>query len=86
MTEPLMLSQLNCEDAIGLPPRQFLELTRRPDAPPVLRVGKRRLVDARAFLAFLATVDATERAASTPSEGAEGVLAEVGLRLVRGAR
>src|SRR5690606_33291192 len=60
---PDFYSQHNCEALLGLTPRVFLELLRRSDAPPVKRIGKARLVDRQAMLAFISALDArAERA------------------------
>ncbi len=51
---PELLSQLNVERALGLPARAYLELLRSPGCTVhVIRVGKLRLVERTAFVAWL---------------------------------
>ena len=72
---PELVSQANCEAALGLPRAAFLELLREPGAPTTIRVGKLRLVDRVAFVAWLkARASSVERPPS-----AAGVLHEMGL-------
>jgi hypothetical protein len=80
---PTFISQKTSLDTCGLPPRVFLELLRRADCPcRVRRVGKLRLVDAREFIAWLRCLDERGRQESQrePADGADAVLAEMGLR------
>lgn len=79
---PEYFSQFNAPELLGLPRRQFLELLRRGDAPPVTRVGKTRLVEREAMLAFLRRLE--ERGVAPAAEddeqmdGPGRVLAELG--------
>lgn len=79
------VTQKNCVDVLGLTPRRFLELLRREDAPPVLPMGKLRLVPRDAMLAYVARLGTKVRA-DTPeqnSDGADAVLREIGCAPVR---
>ena len=84
---PEYFSQHNAPELLGLPRRQFLELLRRPDAPAVTRVGKTRLVEREAMLAFLRALRDREReqvarvdqgGAGDELDGPGRVLAEIG--------
>lgn len=71
------VTQKNCMQALGLPPRRFLELLRRDDAPPAVPVGKVRMVRRDLFVGFLERL----RRATAPvrdADGAAAVLAEIG--------
>lgn len=74
------ISQHNSEAILGIPRRQFLELLRRDDAPPVAELGKLRLVEREPMLAFLRTL--RKRSAPAPADedldGADRVLREIG--------
>lgn len=73
-------SQHNCEQLLGIPPRAFLELVRREDAPRVTKLGKVRMVEREPMLAYLRIL--RERApapvATEQLDGADSVLAEIG--------
>lgn len=80
---PLMVSQRNCESALGLPSRIHLENCRRSDfTPRVLKIGKLRLVDASEYRAWLSAVDRRTSVdlVEDVDDGASRVLAELGLR------
>jgi hypothetical protein len=70
---------------LGLPPRQFLELLRRQDAPPVSVMGKLRMVRRDAMLAYVGRLGAKVRGedAEQKSDGADAVLREIGCAPVR---
>lgn len=77
---PDYYSQRNCE-LLGLGKRQFLELLRRPGAPPVTRIGKTRLVARADMLDFLERIRhaAAEAAAEREDlDGGDKVLLELG--------
>jgi hypothetical protein len=81
-------TQRNC-DLLGLTKRAFLELLRRPDAPPVAAIGKVRMVRREAMLAFLEKLAAktTKRGvAEHDADGADAVLREIGCATVRRVR
>lgn len=78
-------SQRNCE-LLGLTKRAFLELLRRPDAPPVSAIGKLRMVRRDAMLAFLEKLAAKTIKRGVTEHGADGadaVLREIGCATVR---
>jgi hypothetical protein len=72
-------------NVLGLPPRQFLELLRREDAPPVKTVGKARLVRRDAMLVYIERLGAKVRSddPEQKSDGADAVLREIGCAPVR---
>lgn len=76
---PDYFSQQNC-DLLGLSKRSFLELLRRPDAPPVIRVGKQRLVRRDLMMTFLdGLAEAKPRGPrSAELDGPDQVLTELG--------
>jgi hypothetical protein len=52
--QPEMLSQKNVESVTGIPARVYLDTSRGPGFPlPVTRLGKLRLVQREAFIAYL---------------------------------
>jgi hypothetical protein len=71
------VTQKNCMQVVGLTARRFLELLRRDDAPPVIAVGKVRMVRRDQLLAFL---DRLRRVTEpvVEADGAAEVLAEIG--------
>lgn len=74
-------SQKNSLELLGLPPRAFLELLRREDAPEVTPVGRLRLVERETMLAFLRAMRRRPAPAARGAEdldGADRVLAEIG--------
>lgn len=75
---PELVSQKNSLACTGLPPRQYLEQVRafRRSGGEVFDVGKLRLVDRIAFVAWLKS---TSKPATHETDGADGVLAELGL-------
>lgn len=77
------ISQHTAEAILGLTPRQFLDLLRRGDAPPVSAVGKLRLVRRDAMVAFLDRLGARAHVAHEV-DGADAVLREIGCAPVRG--
>lgn len=80
------VTQKNCMVVLGLTPRRFLELLRRDDAPPVVAVGKIRMVRREAMLAYIARLGAQRRGAADHDQdpdGAESVLREIGCAPVR---
>ncbi len=98
---PELVSQRTVLHAVGIPPRVFLELVRAPGFPlDVVRVGKLRLVDRAAFVAWLraraaAPVDAPANDADHGEDdqdaAVDAVLAELNLerkvpRTARGRR
>lgn len=76
-------SQNNCE-LLGLTKRQYLELLRRPGAPPALRRGKLRMVARAAMLEFLERLRVEEEEV-VEEDGPDTVLRELGWT-GRGAR
>jgi hypothetical protein len=86
-----MLSQKNVESVTGIPARVFLDAIRVPGFPlPVTRLGKLRLVNREAFVAYLQTM-ASDPASHRAAEQDErtrvaAVLAAAGLEPVRRAR
>lgn len=77
---PLWISQRTVERALGVGPRSYLEdVAGSSYASEVVKRGKLRLTRTDDYLAFLRA-----RSVSRPAEsgGAEGVLAELGLRVV----
>lgn len=85
---PELVSQRNVLATVGIPPRAYLELLRRPDAPPVTRLGKLRLVEREVLVTWLRAQArrASTRAPSVEADGADAVLAELGLERVGGRR
>lgn len=84
---PTMVSQRNSLATVGLPPRVFLELLRRADAPPVTRIGKLRLVEREALVTWLQARSVTGRTRTEPAnDSADAVLAELGLERIGGRR
>lgn len=79
------LTQKNCMHVLGLAPRQFLELLRREDAPPVTAMGKVRLVRRDLMLVYLERLGAKVRGddPEQESDGADAVLREIGCAPVR---
>ncbi|MDC3958915.1 hypothetical protein [Polyangium jinanense] len=93
---PETLSQCNVEAVTGIPRRVFLEAIRAPDFPvPVARLGKLRIVNRVAFVAWLeenarkqsatpsspsATNDAAPTDDTAPAEHADDILGAVGLQ------
>ncbi|WP_104977819.1 hypothetical protein [Sorangium cellulosum] len=89
--QPEMLSQKNVEAVTGIPARIFLDTIRAPGFPlPVAKLGKLRLVQREAFVAYLQAL-ATQPAPRRDAEAEErtrvaAVLASAGLEPVRCAR
>ncbi|WP_437981124.1 hypothetical protein [Sorangium sp. So ce117] len=85
--QPEMLSQKNVEAVTGIPARVFLDTIRAPGFPlPVTKLGKLRLVEREAFVAYLRAL-AGEPASRRTAEVDErtrvaAVLASVGLESV----
>jgi hypothetical protein len=74
--QPELLSQRNVEAVTGIEARAYLEAIRAPHFPlKVAKLGKLRLVDRAAFVAW---VRAKEDADGSDETGADAVLAEVG--------
>ncbi|WP_437965111.1 hypothetical protein WMF04_36475 [Sorangium sp. So ce260] len=89
--QPEMLSQKNVESVTGIPARVFLDTIRAPGFPlPVTKLGKLRLVQREAFIAYLQALasDPAPRRATAEDErtGVAAVLAAVGLEPVRQPR
>ncbi|WP_433935467.1 hypothetical protein AB3662_12120 [Sorangium cellulosum] len=88
---PEMLSQKNVEVVTGIPARVFLDTIRAPGFPlPVTKLGKLRLVQREAFVAYLQAL-AEEPAAGRDAAADErtrvaAVLASAGLEPVPCAR
>lgn len=86
---PETISQKTVLEVTGIPPRVYLTEIRRPGFPlPVMRLGKLRLVERAAFLAWLRTQtsvrdgDAAANDAeptADPEADTDAVLAELGL-------
>lgn len=88
---PEMLSQKNVEAVTGIPARVYLEEVRAPHFPlPVVKLGKLRLVNRAAFVAYLESLavpsGSTEHHAGGVAHDDEiaGVLAEVGVERLPG--
>lgn len=78
------VTQNNCHDVLGMSDRQFLDLLRRADAPPVVKVGKLRLVRRDDVVAYVARFHARAPDAVQPEpDGAEAVLREIAYAPVR---
>lgn len=84
---PEYFSQRNCE-SLGLSRREFLDLLRRADAPPVTHLGKRRLVRSDLLLAYLdrVAVRADTVATTGALDGPDRVLRDLGCTPVRRTR
>ncbi|WP_437666848.1 hypothetical protein [Sorangium sp. So ce1182] len=88
---PEMLSQKNVETVTGIPPRVFLDTIRAPGFPlPVTKLGKLRLVEREAFVAYLRAL-AGQPASQRTAEADErtrvaAVLAAAGLEPVASTR
>ncbi|WP_437338446.1 hypothetical protein [Sorangium sp. So ce394] len=88
---PEMLSQKNVEAVTGIPARVFLDTIRAPGFPlPVTKLGKLRLVQREAFVAYLRAL-ASEPASRRDADADErarvaAVLAAAGLESVPRAR
>ncbi|WP_437304815.1 hypothetical protein [Sorangium sp. So ce388] len=86
-----MLSQKNVESVTGIPARVFLDTIRGPGFPlPVTRLGKLRLVEREAFVAYLQAL-AGDPASRRDADGDEqtrvaAVLAAAGLEPIPCAR
>lgn len=74
---PDFFSQRNCE-LLGIGVRTYLELLRRPGAPPATRVGKLRLVRREAMLDFIERLRELEPKPVAELDGADHVLLEMG--------
>ncbi len=62
---PEMISQINVEQVLGIPPRAYLELLREPGCPvEVVRVGKLRVVDRSQLRGWLEVRAKAKRAAA----------------------
>ena len=73
-----MITQRNCEIVLGLSARQYLELLRRSDAPPVYEIGKARMVRRDEMSAYLTRFRAVTCAPAVEPDGADDVLREIG--------
>jgi hypothetical protein len=79
----ITVSQKTSLPKFGVPPRTFLEhLSSGRFEGEIFRKGKLRLVDVSAYRDFLSKSNAVKEDGSGP----ETVLAELGLRVVRGKR
>lgn len=82
---PDTLSQMNVEQATGVPARTFLEMIRRPGFPVrVTKLGRLRVVDRLAFVGHVRGLgetvrDAEARAEGTEPDGESELLEELGL-------
>ncbi|KYF51657.1 hypothetical protein BE04_25495 [Sorangium cellulosum] len=88
---PEMLSQKNVEAVTGIPARVFLDTIRAPGFPlPVTKLGKLRLVEREAFVAYLRTLagEPTSRRTAEANERTRvaAVLAAAGLEPVASTR
>ena len=87
-----MLSQLNVEHELGMPPRTYLEMIRAPGFPVSVKcVGKLRFVHREDFIAHLDTLTARPPSNGSPKgeEGAddvEAVLQEMGYERVSASK
>lgn len=81
---PMRVSQHTCETYLGITRPTYLELARRYRAAggDVIARGRLRLVEPRAFLAWLASADGREGSGDVDEDD---LAAELGLRVV-GAR
>jgi hypothetical protein len=79
---PLLVSQHNCEAAVGIKPRAFREWVNRCGLP-AKRLGKTILVRADLVLAALAVDEAPE---PEPDDPVERLRRRVGVRLAPGGR
>jgi hypothetical protein len=75
---PDMVTQANVEAVAGMTRGVFLDLIKRPDAPPVTRLGKLRMIERVAFLKWLRSLaNAPHR--NDEANDVDAVLAELGL-------
>ena len=72
VVEPETLSQRNILATEGIPPRQYLETLRRPDFDvPITTLGKLRLVDRAAFVAWIRARAVSKPAPEPANDAAE---------------
>ena len=82
---PVLVSQRNCEPTCGVSPRVFLDHLRRPDFDvDVVRLGKLRMVDPTAYVAWLRReaarlAEEKAREAAVEVDGVAATLAEFGM-------
>lgn len=74
---PDFYSQRNCE-LLGIGVRTYLELLRRPGAPPATKLGKLRLVRREIMLEFIERLRELEPKPVAELDGADNVLLELG--------
>lgn len=84
---PVTLTQKNVEQTTGIPAARFLAIVRRPGFPvPVTELGKLRLVDRVAFVAWLKEQAGADKVpandAAPPVDPVDALAAAVGLRTV----
>lgn len=83
---PLVVSQINCASAFGLPERRFRELVNERKLPH-RREGKLVLVDAAVLRAALLAEQAVEEVEEQkPLSRLDALRCEAGLRVVGGSR
>jgi hypothetical protein len=75
---PEWVTQRNVEAVAGMTRGVFLDLIRRPDAPPVTRLGKLRMVERVVFCEWLRAL-ATAPQRNDEATDVDAVLAELGL-------
>ena len=82
---PELVSQRTSEAVLGIPRRSFLEAVRMFEAGGgiVAKLGKLRLVDRVAFVAWLRT---RREQAAPEADGVAALAAELGYRLVAGGK
>jgi hypothetical protein len=90
---PVLLSQRNVEQVVGVPPESYLKMLRAPDFSPTIIVdGKLRMVRREDFVAWLEKHRAAPmRVRTTQKKGAAdddvaAIAAELGLTPGRGRR
>jgi hypothetical protein len=72
-----LISQKTCA-VFGLDERRYLELLRRPDAPPARKLGKLRLIDSETFSAFLRRITEESNASKEGLDDPDKLLTELG--------
>lgn len=81
---PEFVSQHTCLSEFGVPPRGFLEDIGSPAYEgEVIRRGKLRIVKRADYIAFLRRQSEAKEQAQQHGDGADALLAEMGLRVER---
>lgn len=85
-SKPTLISQKTCEQALGVPRRQYLEALPRFRAAggEVLELGRLRLVAPDDFVRWLRDQEAAEKGEPGELDQVDAMAAELGLRVVDG--